>query len=407
MAPPETKLPVAEIVRQFEEGETAVDLAKEYGCGYSTLQKAIYYFRNAAIVLTPPVVHDESTGYYLDAAGHRFTRAELLRYMSAVRERERIERAADRAGARARNRSRGCEASEETRTAQRTGARRLIQNRRFPHSVPGAVSRAGCESERRGYPPRFLSLGGPRRAGGRARIESASEAESLPCLSRNPLRQRQSDALQISMSGDAGGSKPPVWSPATDRRTRGLNSRSPAVTQSASSSSGGRGSESNRTARTHSHRPGRHCRWLPPRSSFEIPGHPGARVALPDGMPGVGAWQDDSRPPGARSSDRRIAHRQDHDLLPMFDRPVLFAGTDPRYRAFMSAGWTVDVVPITPLFPRWILIGIDRGGPTTYPAANLSGSWRHLPADTQQRKGRAASRRAGRLLSERPGPVEG
>ena len=94
MAPPETKLPVAEIVRRFEEGETAVDLAKEYGCGYSTLQKAIYYFRNAAIVLTPPVVHDESTGYYLDAAGHRFTRAELLRYMSAVRERERIERAA-------------------------------------------------------------------------------------------------------------------------------------------------------------------------------------------------------------------------------------------------------------------------------------------------------------------------
>jgi hypothetical protein len=48
------------------------------------------------------------------------------------------------------------------------------------------------------------------------------------------------------------------------------------------------------------------------------------------------------------------------DLLPMLDRPVLFAGTDPRYRAFMSAGWTVDIVPITPLFPE---VNPDRDRP--------------------------------------------
>jgi hypothetical protein len=83
---------LADVVQRHDNGESYEELAKEYNCTASTISRVIYEVKVAPVVLKPPVVHEASTGYFYDAAGNRFTRHELLNYLSAERQRERLKR---------------------------------------------------------------------------------------------------------------------------------------------------------------------------------------------------------------------------------------------------------------------------------------------------------------------------
>jgi hypothetical protein len=84
-------LPLDEVLRRYENGESSVELGEAYNCSPSTVMKAINEAK-AAPALTLPIVCDES-GYYIDAVGNRWTRSELLRYLKSERARELAKRA--------------------------------------------------------------------------------------------------------------------------------------------------------------------------------------------------------------------------------------------------------------------------------------------------------------------------